>query len=147
VRARRQFFISATPQSARGRPGKLCGIGTKFDLFVPIFATGGGFACPFCFFTSPEAWQCHAGSEVVTLVSKSGHQPKLPPFSSFLHMLWDNFWLLPITVCVLPQLAISKHFTVNLHKSLIVAPSFNFARHRQLRQHAVTSWRSCPPSL
>jgi hypothetical protein len=40
---------------------------------------------------------------------------------------------------VLPQLAISEHFTGNLHKSLIVALSFNFARHRQLRQHAVTT--------
>jgi len=47
---------------------------------------------------------------------------------------------------VLPQLAISEHFTVNLHKSLIGALSFNFARHRQLWQHPVTSWRSCPPS-
>jgi len=27
-------------------------------------------------------------------------------------------------------LAISEHFTVNPHKSLIVALSFNFARHR-----------------
>jgi len=45
-----------------------------------------------------------------------------------------------ITFCVLPQLAISEHFTVNLHKSLIGALSFNFARHRQLRQHAVTGW-------
>src|SRR5690606_16005318 len=44
---------------------------------------------------------------------------------------------LALTVCVLPQLAISEHFTVNLHKSLIGALSFNFARHRQLRQHAV----------
>jgi hypothetical protein len=35
-------------------------------------------------------------------------------------------------------LAISEHFTVNLHKSLIGALSFNFARHRQLRQHAVS---------
>jgi len=52
-----------------------------------------------------------------------------------------------LTFCVLPQLAISEHFTVNLHKSLIGALSFNFARHRQLRQHAVTSWRSCPPCL
>jgi len=43
---------------------------------------------------------------------------------------------------VLPQLAISKHFTVNLHKSLIGALSFNFAHHRQLRQHAVVSWPS-----
>jgi hypothetical protein len=42
----------------------------------------------------------------------------------------------------LPQLAISEYFTVNLHKSLIVALSFNFARHRQLRQHAVVSWPS-----
>lgn len=50
-------------------------------------------------------------------------------------------------VCVLPQLAISEQFTVNLHKSLIGALSFNFARHRQLRQHAVGSWRSCPPCL
>jgi hypothetical protein len=50
------------------------------------------------------------------------------------------------TVCVLPQLAISEHFTVNLHKSSIVALSFNFALHRQLWQHAVTCWRSCPPS-
>lgn len=41
------------------------------------------------------------------------------------------------TVCVLPQLVISEHFTVNLHKSMIGALSFNFARHRQLRQHAV----------
>jgi hypothetical protein len=49
---------------------------------------------------------------------------------------------LPITFCVLPQLAISEHFTDNLHKSLIVALSFNFARHSQLRKHAVTSWRS-----
>ncbi len=39
----------------------------------------------------------------------------------------------------MPQLAISEHFTVNLHKSLIGALSFNFARHRQLRQHAVTT--------
>jgi hypothetical protein len=46
--------------------------------------------------------------------------------------------LLP-AFCVLPQLAISGHFTVNLHKSLIGALSFNFARHRQLRQHAVTT--------
>ena len=44
-----------------------------------------------------------------------------------------------LTFCVLPQLAISEHFTVNLHKSLIGALSFNFARHRQLRQHAVTT--------
>ena len=51
------------------------------------------------------------------------------------------------TFCVLPQLAISEHFTVTQHKSLIGALSFNFARHRQLRQHAVTSWRSCPPCL
>jgi hypothetical protein len=43
------------------------------------------------------------------------------------------------TFCVLPQLAISEHFTVNLHKSLIGAHSFNFACHRQLRQHAVTT--------
>ena len=49
-----------------------------------------------------------------------------------------------VTVCVLPQLAISEHFTVNLHKSLIGALSFNFARHRQLRQHAVVSWPSVP---
>jgi len=39
----------------------------------------------------------------------------------------------------LPQLAILEHFTVNLHKSLIGALSFNYARHRQLRQHAVTT--------
>src|SRR5690606_9867553 len=45
-----------------------------------------------------------------------------------------------ITFCVLPQLAISEHFTVNLHKSLIGAHSFNFACHRQLRQHAVGRW-------
>ncbi|WP_207759837.1 hypothetical protein, partial [Flavobacterium cyanobacteriorum] len=44
-----------------------------------------------------------------------------------------------ITFCVLPQLAISEHFTVTQHKSLIGALSYNFARHRQLRQHAVTS--------
>jgi hypothetical protein len=42
-----------------------------------------------------------------------------------------------MTVCVLPQLAISEHFTVNLHKSLMGAPGFNFAHHRQLWQHAV----------
>lgn len=49
----------------------------------------------------------------------------------------------------MPQLAISEHFTVNLHKSLIGAHSFNFARHRQLRQHAVGCWcsvfRLCKP--
>ena len=44
---------------------------------------------------------------------------------------------LHITFCVLPQLAISEHFTFNQYKSLIGALSFNFARHRQLRQHAV----------
>ena len=37
---------------------------------------------------------------------------------------------LQVTFCVLPQLAISEHYTVNLHKSLIGALSFNFARHR-----------------
>jgi hypothetical protein len=41
-------------------------------------------------------------------------------------------------VCVLPQLAISEHFIVNPHKILIGALSFNFARHRQLKQHAVS---------
>ena len=44
--------------------------------------------------------------------------------------------------CVLSQLAIPEQITVNLHKSLIVALSFNFARHRQLKQHAVTGWPS-----
>ena len=62
-------------------------------------------------------------------------------------MFWAGWFLDNLTVCVLPQLAISEHCTVNLHKSLIGALSFNFARHRQLRQHAVTSWRSCPPCL
>jgi hypothetical protein len=47
------------------------------------------------------------------------------------------FLNLPITFCVLPQLAISEHFAVSLHKSLIGALNFIFARHRQLRQHAV----------
>ena len=52
---------------------------------------------------------------------------------------------LAVTVRVLPQLAISEHYTVNQHKSLIGALSFNFTRHRQLRQHAVTGWCSvCP---
>ena len=58
-----------------------------------------------------------------------------------------RFLGLPLTFCVLPQLAISEHFTVNLHKSLIGALSFNFARHRQLRQHAVGSWCSVRSSL
>jgi hypothetical protein len=49
---------------------------------------------------------------------------------------------LAVTVGVLPQLAISKHFTVNLHKSLIGALSLNFTRYRQLRQHAVGSSNS-----
>ena len=35
---------------------------------------------------------------------------------------------------VLPQSAILEHGTLNLYKSLIVALSFNFARHRQVRQ-------------
>jgi hypothetical protein len=39
----------------------------------------------------------------------------------------------------LAKVAILEHFTVNLHKSLIVALSFNFARHCQLQQHAVTT--------
>lgn len=39
---------------------------------------------------------------------------------------------------MLPQLAISEHFTVNLHKSLIGALSFNFARNCQLKQHTVS---------
>jgi hypothetical protein len=51
------------------------------------------------------------------------------------------------TFCVVPQLAIEEHFTVNLHKSLIGALSFNFAPHRQLRHPPVGSWCSFPPSL
>jgi hypothetical protein len=47
------------------------------------------------------------------------------------------FLALVVTVCVLPQLAISEHCTVNLHKSLIGALSFNFSRHRQLRRLCV----------
>lgn len=45
--------------------------------------------------------------------------------------------LCKITVCVLPQLAVSEHYIVTQHKSLIGVLSFNFARYRQLRQHAV----------
>jgi hypothetical protein len=56
----------------------------------------------------------------------------MPYFSLFLNLL--------ITVRVLPQLAISVYFTVNLHQSFMEALSFIFAGHRQLRQHAVMGW-------
>ena len=49
----------------------------------------------------------------------------------------ENDFFHSLTVWRLAQWRISEHYTVNLHKSLIGALSFNFARHRQLRQHAV----------
>ena len=55
---------------------------------------------------------------------------------------FDHGLFLPITFCVLPQLAISEHFTVNVHKSLIVALSFNFARPPPFCQTAAGCWRS-----